>query len=736
MMPLMMPLPSGPRELARHNTHPGLALDKFPESWDSDGVTKGLSERVQRPVIDQVVRLSNAPPLPPPDYAALFNRWRSTIGGEGFTGTTAGPLTLHLARASALENAGICFHRVYGFVYLPGTCLKGLARAFACEIWLGEQPDKAAAWETINAVFGVAPSPWLNDLAKKHNQPAPKVAASGAIVFHDAWPERWPRLVTDILNNHHPEYYSGISKSGQKFPPPGDWEDPIPVYFLSVEPGTPFRFAVAKRRDDVPNEVLTLAREWLIGGLTQLGAGAKTASGYGDFTVEEPKVAPVKSPRRPTFEATLELVTPAFLAGANQQAEDCDLRPSILRGQLRWWWRTLHAGFVSVEDLRKMEAAIWGDTKTGGAVRVTVRKVPGTRRVQTYDRRQVMRDHRIPQPTDGSIPGLAYHSYGMDEAKGRRCYVEAGAKWNVTVTARANRFCEQSVAAELILQQATAALHLLTRFGGVGAKGRKGFGSFADLRGFDVEAIHRVAEEYRSTCGFGSVFNETTARSPSLQLMGTPIEVPNGGTNPWLALNELAASVQQFVKGVQPKHCRRWLGLPRRLRGVTGPRLQHESRHASPALFHFTRATDGSLVARAVAFPAGELPNLNDSRRILTDLLAAVASDLPRRFAAIIPPSTPPNPRPPSPPPRLPGAVQVQVTLLERKEKTGPNAFSVQEDGKPKGMLVHGTPPSPLPVVGERVTVYREATSNSNNPTYRWSPPTPPSPPTRSNKRR
>src|SRR5204863_449066 len=134
--------------------------------------------------------------------------------------------------------------------------------------------------------------------------------------------------------------------------PPGDWEDPVPVYFLSVPAGVPFRFAVAKRWDDVPPADVELAKDWLAGGLTVLGCGAKTATGYGRFTVE-PGVPPVAAANRPSVAVVLELVTPAFLAGANQQADDCDLRPATLRGLLRWWWRTMHAGFVDVPTLRR-----------------------------------------------------------------------------------------------------------------------------------------------------------------------------------------------------------------------------------------------------------------------------------------------------------------------------------------------------------------------------------------------
>jgi CRISPR/Cas system CMR-associated protein Cmr1 (group 7 of RAMP superfamily) len=40
--------------------------------------------------------------------------------------------------------------------------------------------------------------------------------------------------------------------------------------------------------------------------------------------------------KRLTFD--LEFITPAFIGGANQQAE---LRPASFVGLLRWWWRAL-----------------------------------------------------------------------------------------------------------------------------------------------------------------------------------------------------------------------------------------------------------------------------------------------------------------------------------------------------------------------------------------------------------
>lgn len=621
-MSLIVPLPKSVADLIPHNTHPGLALDKYVESWNEAGFTKDFkwSERVQRPAVDRVVELSQGCPSGL-DFAGILARWEHvTAGATKFTGTTVGPLTLHLARASALENAGICLHPLYGFTYFPGSGLKGLARAFATEIWLPQQPHREEGENTILRIFGSA---------SKDN------SAAGTVVFHEAWPTTWPKLVTDILNNHHHNYYA-------KGEPPGDWEDPIPVYFLSLATGQKFRFAVSPRLDDESIKAdVTLAADWLVGGLTTLGVGAKTATGYGDFTVDR-IVDPIKSDARPSVTATLELVTPAFLAGAKQQAEDCDLRPATLRGMMRWWWRTLHAGFVDTATLRRMEAAIWGDTKTGGAVRVTVTPV-GPMVKAAFDRSLIRSQNKIPDPPDRkTTPGLTYHSYGMDEKKDgvltRRMFIVPGAKWIAKLTARASKFEKVPLPANLVLTEAIAALELLCQWGGVGAKCRKGFGSFRDLADFDLERIRRSAAAFRSQCGLGTpTFVESKAESPAVQQMLPLLELPTGGINYWLALDQLAGGTQHFAKRYKHRVEKKALGLPRKIGAPVSGTFRAgkhvaKDRHASPVFYHFSKADDGKLTLRAVAFPSPELPNLTESRRLLNELLTELKATLPIRF--------------------------------------------------------------------------------------------------------
>lgn len=699
-MPLIPPIPRELHALVKQNTHPGLKLDRFAESWDDAGDRRGLSERVQGPTIEKVISLSNNPPLSIGDYADLFKRWQATItkNATAFTGTTAGPMTLHLARASALENAGICLHRIYGFVYLPGSGLKGLARAFAETVWLENETDKVAGWAKIEAVFGWAPGsddikdgagktiqkPWKSEagIPKRGNADLP--SSTGSVIFHDAWPVAWPKLVKDILNSHHSEYYSETPP-----PPPGDWEDPIPVYFLSVEPGTQFHFVVAKRRDDVTDELVTLAADWLAGGLTQLGAGAKTASGYGDFEVDGHDAKPKDTEKRKHFTATLELVTPAFLAGANQQMEDCDLRPSTLRGQLRWWWRTMHAGFVDVETLRKMEAAIWGDTKQGGAVRVTV--VPGTRsKVELVPGKYILErvnwpDALRPDPvfieTQGLIPspdtvttqGILYISYGMDEMPSgrplehkRRHVMHPGASWEARFVARPAKLkldanTSKAVGPELLLEQARAALWLLTRYGGVGSKNRHGFGSLVThIEGWTLDRVKQVAATFR-----GNIPELTVAETDSAALRGALLELEFAAPWPdiWFTMDQFGFSLQAFAQLNKRKWRKEALGLPRKIgistddgsgrrpsynrtydrqtRGevvwlgqfhrLLGTREAENMRHASPVHFHFEPAPAGGYVVRAIAFPTPILADATTSRAVLQELLDHLKKNIPER---------------------------------------------------------------------------------------------------------
>lgn len=654
---LIAPLPTSARERAAKAEHPGLWLDKYAETWNGSSFKSRdevkLSETVQKRALQRVVELTRQAAVRAGNgFAAAAERHRAMLDAMDarlFTATTAGPLTLHLKRASALENAGLALHPLYGFAYLPGSGLKGMARAYAEAVWLPSLPEaeRPTAWRQIEDVFGWAPTPERRKRIREHpdqhrfryddSARGELTASTGQIVFHDAWPEQWPALLVDIVNNHHPAYYEADEKK-EAVPPPGDWENPRPVYFLAVKPGTRFRFALAPARRDTAAALVDQAEAWLLGALVHEGAGAKTAAGYGRFRADEAEVQ-ARTPKLPeetraVFEAELELVTPAFLAGGSQDEKDCDLRPATLRGVLRWWWRTLHAGFLEPAELRRLETAIWGSAEVGGALRIAVEVA--NQRTPAQPEKNLFRPNT----------GLGYIGYGVAE----RFYQPSGASWQVRLTARASilppavsKGQQIPIPDEQVLDQARAALWLLCNFGGVGSKARKGFGSLMvplSLAGFSLETVRVQARQFRAACGLADQ-PLAAPLSPSFDdRQCLRVEIETDWTDPWIMIEQMGQAVRIFTRDRLKdlrKVDRRALGLPRRQRGVDlnqfplGPHTRQTDRHAAPVHIHLSADDAGYLTVRLLAFPAPELPAGDGgmrSRRVLKEYLEFVSNDL------------------------------------------------------------------------------------------------------------
>ncbi|MGH7067934.1 MAG: type III-B CRISPR module RAMP protein Cmr6 [Acetobacteraceae bacterium] len=650
LMPRVAQLVDIARKVKCH--HPGLTLDKH-----SFAAKQEMQKVALAPVCDACgdEKLLRA-------LAARREAILEAAGSKIWSATTAGPLTLHLSRANAFENAGIALHPLYGFACLPGSGLKGLARAYAETIWLPAQPDPIAACQDIVDVFGCAPEsdkdkPWLPESRRQA-----KDSSAGAVVFHDAWPEAWPKLFIDIAAVHHQEYYQAPENA---VPPPGDWEGPQLISFLAIKPGTEFRFALTLRRGRTADgRLLAQAQEWLAAALATLGAGAKTAAGYGLFR-SATAAKPAASPSRAEALFDLTLVTPAFLAGGAQEKEDCDLRGATLRGQLRWWWRAMHAAHLEPAILRRLEASIWGASSAGSAVRLSLE--PGSNPEPCrfeYNRERdgaflqangIQRTALQAPAIDGrkTTQGLFYAAYGAGKeiSAGRekpgRWLLQPGSTWRLKLGARPSKcppgdnVARVEIKAETVLRQATAALFLLTRFGGVGAKARKGFGSFDDtpIDGIaSIDDCKRAARELRSLCGLGAAAYRD---APSLELMSAPVLVQTKWTNAWFALNRIGEAMQAYAKTGKHQAWKSALGLPRKsdcaeadnkeLRPKASiPHFREElkggrlGRHAAPIHYHVARS-EGTLELRLVAFTSPHLPDEATSKERLDALRAHVA---------------------------------------------------------------------------------------------------------------
>lgn len=664
--------------------HPGLWLDKF---------ARPGNEMVQYDEINQICLLNKI--VSEEDGKKILTEARARrernlaiLGADTWTLTarTTGPFTLQLARTSALENAGICLHSVYGFPYIPGTALKGMARGYAETVWfhgqyqakgendptpLNQEEEQKAinAWRKIEQVFG-----WTVRLdAEKHWKPQaipkPKENASiGAVVFYDAWPLVWPKLTCDIVNSHHADYYSASKKELKEDPgkhAPGDWGNPVPAYFLAMARDSEFDFPLSFGKN-IEQEAqmeasMKLAAQWLLGALEHRGAGAKTNTGYGRFQLIQP---PIHYPdiqqnsdslwhnatdngkgvfREESF--MIELVAPAFLAGANQDtADDCDMRSATLRGHLRWWWRTMHAGHLDVATLKKLEDTIWGSAEEGGAISIEIMSKT-EQRPQQFDKRLIAEKNRLEQPRDRkTTQGLSYLAFGMDdkrsqnEQKGtiQRFYLEPRAQWEVTFVARSVRV-PWPISAEIALEQATDAFYLLCTRGGIGAKCRKGFGSIAlpeKLSGWSLDRCRESAKRLRQSLNKDDYpFVKEKTFTPSIDSM-LQKEIPTPWNCHWYVLDQLGFSYQSFAQAKKHQLEKQALGLPRKIgmpqSGQFRPTAPIKyTRYSSPFFFHLERdmGTDNYTI-RITAFPSPALPKFEKSQAMLSELLEYLDKDL------------------------------------------------------------------------------------------------------------
>lgn len=215
---------------------------------------------------------------------AFYRRREAHLAGSAsaaeMTLRTDSRLIAGLGYDSPLE-IGMTLHPLHGFPYLPGSTVKGLARAWATTVAL---PQGETTEADITAVFGHAPG-----------APTEKTAR-GSVTFFDALPRLDDTAVggnpdetvleVDVMTPHYGPYYTGSDDNPETHPLdalPGDWHQPTPVPFLTVAANVRFSFAMTA----ADSSRLALAKTWLTQALVHLGVGSKTRAGYGYFQPPE-----------------------------------------------------------------------------------------------------------------------------------------------------------------------------------------------------------------------------------------------------------------------------------------------------------------------------------------------------------------------------------------------------------------------------------------------------------------
>ena len=228
-----------------------------------------------------------------------------------------GRLAINLAD-SLIQNAGICLDRLFGLPFIPGSAIKGVCRHAALEELKSAGMDaQKNLFGVFRAVFGTAD----NDFTNGELRPFQHLLASraenqkGAIAFLPAYPVNEAQVVIDLTNVHYPEYYrTGRTEDLSK-------ERPQPNPFPAVETGAQFAFCLVLNGIADDPTLLEAATRWLEAALTVHGLGAKTASGYGWFSLRPDVLQQLLDEERHEAEAAAAKTRAATEAQAKAQAE-------------------------------------------------------------------------------------------------------------------------------------------------------------------------------------------------------------------------------------------------------------------------------------------------------------------------------------------------------------------------------------------------------------------------------
>ncbi len=213
-------------------------------------------ELFDKPYVFNVVLRNNI--YYPNDKKFELEGFKKILDNKNFA--TSSRLICGLGSSSVLETS-ITLHHIWGVPYIPGSSFKGVCREVV--FWKLAETKNINSEEDLNKLQ----KKFYGELAIDDNEMLKYQLLFGAqdfkglLLFLDAYPENTNNIFEpDIMNPHYSGYYN--DKEGKIAP--GDWENPVPIFFLSVKKGVPFKITVLFdewRWNKIKQEGLVLKRD-------------------------------------------------------------------------------------------------------------------------------------------------------------------------------------------------------------------------------------------------------------------------------------------------------------------------------------------------------------------------------------------------------------------------------------------------------------------------------------------
>ena len=191
-----------------------------------------------------------------------------TLGGVWFiaSNTDASPFVTGTGNSHPVEN-GFLWHHTLSTPYMQGSAVKGIMRSWL-ENQLGYGVDEDDNHSELKRYFG------SETKESSDNQ-------GGNLIFFDALPIAQPKLKVEIMTPHMGDYYADKGKTA-----PADWHSPNPIPLLAVEQIS-LLFCIAPRLGKIDAQELAQLSTALQNALANMGAGAKTQTGFGRLNINE-----------------------------------------------------------------------------------------------------------------------------------------------------------------------------------------------------------------------------------------------------------------------------------------------------------------------------------------------------------------------------------------------------------------------------------------------------------------
>lgn len=249
------------------HAHPGLWFERYFNAYDlgfneidKDSAAEWLRgfENVQSGQSKTLV-----------NKAVQLRQMALQLGGRSSVFSCDSRFVTGIGNAHPIEN-GMSWHPTLGTPYLSGSQVKGIVRAVIDTLLDAPEAEKNSL---LKRWFGTEKK---DDVAEQ----------AGELIFFDAIPVSPCVMKLEIMAPHMGKWY----EKGGKDPlaqdtQPGDWHSPVPVKYL-VANKISLQFSIAPRTATMATEMDDVWQA-LAYGLNHLGAGAKTAIGFGIFHPDE-----------------------------------------------------------------------------------------------------------------------------------------------------------------------------------------------------------------------------------------------------------------------------------------------------------------------------------------------------------------------------------------------------------------------------------------------------------------